>query len=97
MNTADRTPTLTHRGALRRLGHGAAGLALAVAVPIMPALAAAPTTDPRLEQALERVRVAWEHIPEQERDVMGACIPIIAATAATVYGGWMPPDEWALA
>ncbi len=92
MNGTDRTPTLSRRGLLRRLGHSAAGLAFAAAVPAVPALAAAPATDPRLEQTLERIRVAWEHIPERKRDVMAACIPITAALAAEVYGGWGPPE-----
>ena len=92
MNDTDRTPQLTRRGTLRRLGHSAAGLVLAVAVPTVPALALAPAIDPRLEQALDRIVVAWESIPERKRDVMAACIPITAALAAEVYGGWGPPE-----
>ena len=69
---------------------------LAVAVPTVPALALAPAIDPRLEQALDRIVVAWESIPERKRDVMAACIPITVVTAAKVYGGWTSPDKWEL-
>ena len=93
MNDTGRTPQLTRRGLLRWLGHGAAGLALAAAVPAVPALAV-PATDPRLEQTLERIRVAWEHIPERKRAMMGRAIPAAALAGAKVYGEWTVPEGW---
>ena len=95
MNDTDRTPQLSRRGLLRRLGHSAAGLTLAAAVPAVPALAA-PATDPRLGQALERVRVVWEHIPERGRAMVARMITGAAVVGAEVYGGWTPPAGWAL-
>ena len=95
MTDTDRIPTLTRRGALRRLSHSAAGLAPAAAVPAMLALAV-PTTDPHLEQALERIRVAWEHIPERKRAMMARAIPVAALAGAKVYGGWTVPEGWLL-
>ena len=95
MNDTERILQLTRRGALRRLGHRAADLALAAAVPAVPALAA-PATDPLLEQALERIRVAWEHIPERKRTMMARAIPAAALAGAQVYGGWTVPEDWLL-
>ena len=93
MTDTDRTPQLTRRGALRRLGHSAAGLMLAAAVPAVPTRAA-PATDPRLEQALERIRVAWEHVPERDRTTVARCLPGVAVAGAAVYGGWTAPEGW---
>ena len=36
MTDTERTPQLTRRGVLRRLGHSAAGLALALVLPPLP-------------------------------------------------------------
>ena len=97
MNDTDRTPTLTRRGALRQLATGA-GLALAAAVPSTTAVVAPapvlPTIDPRLQEAFDRVLAAWEHIPEDKRDLAAELLPMGTVLAAKHFGGWTEPEGW---
>ena len=97
MNDTDRIPALTRCGALRQLAAGA-GLVLAAAVPSTATVAApapaAPTIDPRLQAAFDRVLAAWEHIPEESRDKAAELLPMGTLLAAKHFGGWTEPEGW---
>ena len=49
---------------------------------------AAPTIDPRLQEAFDRVLAAWEHIPEDKRDLVAELLPMAAEVAEA---GWKFP------
>ena len=92
---------LSRRGALRQLAAGA-GLALAAALPSTAAVAApaaapapvVPAIDPRLQEAFAKILTAWEHIPEDRRDVVAHGSAATAIIGAEVYGGWTAPKGW---
>ena len=55
---------------------------------------AAPTIDPRLQEAFDRVLAAWEHIPEDKRGLVAELLPMGTLTAAKHFGGWTEPEGW---
>ena len=94
----------SRRGALRRILGGAVGLvaaaiaarptaATAAPAPAAPA-PAAPMIDPRLQEAFDKILVAWEHIPEYRRDYVAHGSAATAIIGAEVYGGWSVPEGW---
>ena len=54
---------------------------------------AAPTIDPRLQAAFDRVLAAWEHIPEDKRDLAAELLPAGVLMAARHFSGWTEPEE----
>ena len=54
----------------------------------------APTIDPRLQEAFDRVLVTWEHSPEDKRESVAELLPMSTLTAAKHFGGWTEPEGW---